>query len=349
MHRSAPVLRPFPMETRPHRAYREGMPGSRAGTRLLAVLVMVALAILRPMPQASASEPRLSVTAAQTAARMQCTGKLATSRHKPVLFLHGTNASSRASWSWTWDRALDARKWAHCDLDLPASGNADLQVSAEYVVWAIRLMHQRSGRKISIVGHDQGGMLARWSLKYWPSTRKLVDDYVALSPSNHGSAPEPQCSVLGSCSAAAWQQQANSRFLAALNRGHETWPGISYTAITTRYDELVRAASTFLDPAANVANVTVQELCPTETVEHLGMVYDNAAWLIGLDALTHAGPARLGRINPSTCGQPLMPAVDPLTFTSNATMARLVSAQASVSAVRLPAEPRLKCYATSAC
>ena len=319
--------------------------------RLLTIVLMVALATLQPMPGASASEPRLSVTAAKAAARMQCTGKLATSKHKPVLLLHGTTSNSKANWSWTWDKALDARHWAHCDLDLPANGNNDIQVSAEYVVWAIRLMHQRAGRKISIVGHSQGGMIARWSLKYWPSTRRLVDDYVGLAPSNHGStAPDAQCSVLRSCSAANWQQQAGSRFLAALNRGKETWLGISYTSIITRYDEIVQPAQGgYLKGTANVTNVAVQDLCPTETVEHFGMAYDNAAWLIGLDALTHAGPAKLGRVSRATCGRPFMPSVDPLTFVVNAAMAMSITAQSSANATQLPAEPKLKCYATTAC
>jgi triacylglycerol lipase len=43
------------------------------------------------------------------------------------------------------------------------------------------------------------------------------------------------------------------------------------------------------------------DVCPTEVVDHFGMAYDNAAWLIGLDALTHAGPARLARVSTATC------------------------------------------------
>ena len=303
------------------------------------------------MPAQASGEPPLSVTAAQVAKRLHCTGNLATSTRKPVLFLHGTTSSSEANWSWTWDKALDARHWAHCDLDTPANGNDDIQVAAEYVVRAIKLMHTRAGRKISIVGHSQGGMIARWSLKYWPSSRSMVDDYVALAPSNHGStAANFQCSTLTNCTAADWQQQAGSHFLTALNKGGETWPGISYTAIITQYDEVVPPAEGgYLKGTSNVTNVAVQDLCPTETVEHSGMAYDNAAWLFGLDALTHTGPAKLSRVSTATCGNPFMPSIDLLMFAVNAAMAMSVTAQSTAAATQLPAEPKLKCYATTAC
>ena len=319
--------------------------------RLLAVVLMVALASLPPAPVGAGSEPPLSIKASVVASRMKCTGNLAATNHKPVLLIHGTTSNSKSNWSWTWDRALDARHWAHCDLDLPANGNNDIQVSAEYVVWALRLMRQQASRRISIVGHSQGGMIARWSLKYWPSTRQLVDDYVALAPSNHGSrAASFQCTTLASCTAANWQQQAGSHFLSALNKGPEAWPSISYTAIITTYDEVVPPAEGgYLEPGANVTNVAVQDLCPTETVDHFGMAYDNAAWLIGLDALTHAGPARLSRVSRATCGRPFMPSVDPATFAVNAAMALSVTARSSASATQLAAEPKLKCYATTAC
>ena len=31
-------------------------------------------------------------------------------------------------------------------------------------------------------------MVPRWALKYWPDTRSLVDAYMAIDPSNHGTA-----------------------------------------------------------------------------------------------------------------------------------------------------------------
>ena len=44
-----------------------------------------------------------------------------------------------------------------------------------------------------------------------------------------------------------------------------------------------------------------------------------------------------------------MPSIDPLMFAVNAAMAMSVTVQSSAAATQLPAEPKLKCYATSAC
>jgi hypothetical protein len=189
-------------------------------------------------------------------------------------------------------------------------------------------------------------MVARWALKYWPDTRAMVDDYVALAPSNHGtSAGQAGCLSPRGCSAADLQQGSSSSFLAALNDGPETWPGISYTVIATKYDEIIRPYRLgFLDPAPNVVNTTVQALCPLEIVEHFGMAYDNAAWLIGNDALTHDGPAVLSRV-PRRCGIPWMPSVNPATFAVDAALALTVTVRNTLAAETVSAEPELRPYA----
>jgi triacylglycerol esterase/lipase EstA (alpha/beta hydrolase family) len=234
---------------------------------------------------------------------------------------------------------------------LPDSGTGDIQLAAEYVVRAIRTMSARAGdRRIDIVGHSQGGMIGRWALKYWPDTRRKVDDFVGLASSNHGTIDfQLVCPNPMGCPAAIWQQRGNSRFLDALNSGPETWPGISYTQVATRYDEiLVPYTSTYLavpSGSRSVVNTTVQDLCPTEVTDHFGMTYSNAAWLVGLDALTHRGPARLARISRATCSQGLMPGVDPTVFATDLAKAVLQAALSLAATPRLSAEPPLRRYA----
>ena len=294
----------------------------------------------------AAAEPRLRPSPAAVERALHCTGQLARGR-RPVLLLHGTTSSPRANWSWTWDRALDQRGWAHCDLASPDSANGDIQLNGEYVVRAIRIMHRRADRRISIVGHSQGGMVARWAFRFWPDTRAMVADYVGLSSSNHGTSTfAGQCNATTRCTPADWQQMSGSRFLAALNRGRETYPGIDYTEISTTYDEVVvPSTSPYLTPGPHVTNVAVQDVCPTETVDHFGMAYDNAAWLIGLDALTHPGPAVPDRVDRSTCGRPFMPAVDPASFPANVATALSQTARSSATSPTTDAEPPLRSYA----
>jgi triacylglycerol esterase/lipase EstA (alpha/beta hydrolase family) len=324
------------------------------GTAAVAVLVAGAGATFAAPTSDARSWPPLSEPPGWLASALHCTGDPAASARAgrtPVLLIHGTTSNAQANFSWNWDRSFDSQQRAHCDVDLPDSGNGDIQTAAEYVVYAIRILHASAGSRIDLLGHSQGGMIGRWALKYWPDTRGMVDDYVSLAASNHGTAVfAGQCAATPTCTAANWQQRIGSDFLTALNRGPQTWPGISYTQIYTRTDEIiVPYLSSSLRPASNVRNIAVQELCPTETVEHFGMAYDNAAWLLGMEALVHPGPARLSRTSTATCGWPFMPAVNPLTFPTDAAAALAQTGTSTAAATILPAEPALRCYAIGTC
>ncbi|MEU4560962.1 lipase [Actinoplanes sp. NPDC023936] len=288
---------------------------------------------------------------AVTKLALHCVGDAAASARAgraPVLLIHGTGSNFRANFSWNWARAFAIEKRAYCGIDLPEDASGDVQVAAEHVVQAIRTLHDAAQSPIALVGHSQGGLIGRWALKYWPDTRTMVDEYVALAPPNHGTNTfVAQCEAAGECPAARWQQRTGSRFLAALNDGPQTWPGIDYTQIMTHLDEIVVPYSSSVLPAgANVSNIEVNRICPGETVEHFGLAYDNAAYLIGMDALTHPGPAQPARIGAGRCGPPLMPAVDPATFPTRAAAALVQSANAMVTAQQLTAEPPLRCYAS---
>lgn len=295
---------------------------ARVAAILLAVLIGVALPSActatahAEAPQGRASTgPRLTVPAKLLTASLTCTSSVRRAAQTPVLLIHGTGATSDANWASSWVPALDHLRRPHCEVQLPSFGNTDVQVSAEYVVHALRTMNRLAGRQVSIVGHSQGGMIGRWALKYWPDTRAMVDDFVGLAPSNHGTDLfVVQCALPQGCSPAQWQQRTGSRFLEALNAGRQTWPGIDYTTIITETDEVILPPRAGYLPRQRgggaVANLSVQQLCPTETVEHFGMAYDNAAWLLGRDALSHAGTARLDRVDRSTCGDPFLPNAD---------------------------------------
>src|SRR4029078_2339595 len=110
-------------------------------------------------------------------------------------------------------------------------------------------------RKVSLVGHSQGGMMPRWYLKFLGGAAK-VDDLVGLAPSNHGTT-NPGAFVAGATVCQAWdQQRAGSEFLQNLNAGDETPGRVSYTVVETRYDEVVTPfTSAFLAGGDNTANV----------------------------------------------------------------------------------------------
>ena len=121
---------------------------------------------------------------------------------------------------------------------------------------------------------------------------KAVDDLIGLVPSNHGTTT-PLAPYAGDAGCVACDQQiAGSELLAKLNAGDETPGSISYTQVTTRNDEVVTPyRSAYLEPGPRTTNVTVQDRCPLDFTEHLGIIYDPVALQWVINALERAGAA----------------------------------------------------------
>jgi hypothetical protein len=293
--------------------------------------------------------PALDVPPAKLAAALQCTAGIDHDARAPVLLVPGSGATPKDNYSWNYEPALNARHVPWCAVWLPDSANNDIQVAGEYLVYSIRTLYQRAGRPIAIIGHSQGGMVPRWALRFWPDTRPMVDDLVGIAPSNHGSSL-PQYTCRDGCSPADWQQDNRSNFIRALNSFQETFPGISYTVISSHFDEedTPDGAADLHGGGGMITNVHVQDVCPNDTSEHLGLgTYDPVAYALAIDALEHPGPADPSRIPRSVCLTQFMPGVDPVTFPTD-------SAQAAIdvetsSSPTLYAEPPLACYVTLSC
>jgi triacylglycerol esterase/lipase EstA (alpha/beta hydrolase family) len=293
----------------------------------------------------------LSVPTAKLKAALTCTAGIAGDKRNPILLVPGTDLTAQTNYSWNYERAFTQKHWPWCAVRLPHHAMGDAQVSAEYVVHAIRSMHRRSGRKVDVVGYSQGGMLPRWALKYWPDTRRDVVDVVGIDPSNHGTLDADGLCTL-TCAPSIWQQQSTSHFLAALNSGPETWPGIDYTVVFSRTDEVVvpntsaKGSSALHTGHGRISNIAVQSICPADVSEHLAMgTYDPVGYAVVLDALTHRGPAKAARVPTSVCSQPFMPGVDPTTFPTDFARVGLVAGQQLATYPHTSSEPPLRRYA----
>ena len=298
--------------------------------------------------------PALSVPKSMLAAALSCTGELRGAPRPPILLVPGTTVNP-TEFAWNWERTLAAQQWPFCTVDLPGNAMGDIQTAGEYVVYAIRTMYHRAGRKIDILGHSQGGMVPRWALRFWPNTRTMVDDLVGFSPSNHGTPDANVLCVLG-CAPAIWQQRSGAAFLAALNSYQETFVGISYTNIYTYTDEVVvpnfgpAASSALHGGSGAITNVAIQQVCPLDLTEHIGIgTYDNTAYALALDALTHPGPADPARVSRTVCLDPLMPGVNPLTVATDFVATNVLLATTLATYPHVAAEPPLACYVTVPC
>jgi hypothetical protein len=272
--------------------------------------------------------------------------------HEPVLLVHGTAVTPEEHWGFNYVPYLREAGFDECTVRLPDRALGDIQVTSEYVVYALRFMARRTGalaepahaRKIDVVGHSQGALQPRWALKFWPSLRDIVDDYVGMSGPNHGDVYANAGCSGGSCIPAWWQYSIGSRFLAALNRGDETPGEVSYTTVWSQNDNLVQPYTS--PPLKDASNVMIQDLCPGRPVEHLGTVSDAVAFAVVMDALTHHGPAKPSRFfRPELCAETYMPGVDPVSASSGAALAYWNAVTAIQFHGKTDHEPPLKWYA----
>lgn len=303
---------------------------------------------------AEGAGPPLSVPEDRLRASLACTGDLAS--RTPILLVPGTTLDPETNFSWNYIPALQAQGWPHCTVNLPGNAMGDIQEAAEYVVYALREMARQSGGKVSLVGHSQGGMVPRWGLRFWPDTRALVDDYISLAGSHHGTVTA-EATCVPDCAPAIWQQNDLSNFMAALNEGFETLPGIAYTSIYTQYDGVVFPNLTLLGASSElsteggaVVNIATQDVCPNNLADHLSVgTYDAVAYALAMDALNHEGPADPARVPIETCLEPFMPGVNPQSFVTDYAAFLQVIAATLQSAPHVPAEPTLRCYVTGSC
>jgi triacylglycerol lipase len=209
----------------------------------------------------------------------------------PVVLVHGTFATT--SWE-LMGPALARRGYCVFTFDYGNMGTGEIVHSAhELAAFVDRLLALTHARRVSIIGHSEGGMMPRYYIRFLGGAAK-VSDLIGLSPSNHGT-ENPlvlEGAAIG-CTACAEQQAIGSPFLDRLNAGDEAPGPVDYTVIQTAYDGVVLPyTSAFVHgPAARVTNVTLQSDCPGDVTGHMAIPIDPVALQWVEDALSRTGPA----------------------------------------------------------
>jgi triacylglycerol lipase len=312
----------------------------------LALGLIAALAISCAAAAQAAADPPITVPRGALRAALQCPRAFTHRGHEPVLLVHGTGLNADESWAWNYELALPPSGFDWCAVTLPDRALGDIQVSSEYVAWAVERIHALTRRRVAIITHSQGGMEARWALRFWTRVRSDTADLVDLASPNHGIYAADACAKSGDCWPAVWQMASGSHFLGALNSVAETPGRVAYTQVYSQTDELVEPSSTApLAGGANTANIAIQSICPGRAVHHGGMLSDPVAWELALDALTHPGPANPGRIDRRACLEAAMPYVTEADVLSGNAFLYSRAAIAFYQHPGVPAEPALKPYA----
>jgi hypothetical protein len=302
--------------------------------------------------------PKLELPAATLSAAMSCSANLVSAGREAVLLVPPTLVNDEEAF-FGYERAFNAHAIPYCTVIVPHHTTIDIQVAAEYTVYAIKRMYRRTGRKVQVLGWSQGGgPEPRWALRFWPALRPMVDDLVDLEAPNHGYPDATETALCPTeCVPALIQQEAGSKFVEALNSRQETFPGIAYTNVYSHTSQFVQpnlneeGTTSLHSGGGEITNIATQEICPANTADHLAYYYDPVAYALVIDALEHAGPAKPARISAETvCAQLSMPYV-PITEVPErtATIYQEIFVERIKSEPQMKEEPPLKCYVTASC
>lgn len=175
-------------------------------------------------------------------------------------------------------RADGYRVWI---FELPGLGTGDIHDSGRALdAFADAVRSQTGAAKVDLVGHSQGGLVARDYVKYWGGAAE-VDSLVSLGAPHYGTSIADIISflALGNCIGitACQQMERGSAYLNGLNAGDDTIGAVRYTNLYTAYDELVRPV-TNATLADGATNVKVQSQCWFRVVGHVGLILDGAVY-----------------------------------------------------------------------
>ncbi|MFD4345315.1 esterase/lipase family protein [Streptomyces coelicoflavus] len=281
------------------------LPWNRVFRPLAALLLAVAVALV----------PTVTATAAPTADARSGSGwndytcEPSAAHPRPVVLVHGTFGNSVDNWLGL-APYLKNRGYCVFSLDygqLPGvplfNGLGPVEKSAgQLAAYVDKVLTATGAAETDLVGHSQGGMMPRYYLKFLGGADK-VNALVGIAPSNHGTTlsgltrllpyfPGVE-DLLNEHTPALADQIVGSDVLTKLNAGGDTVPGVRYTVLATKYDEVVTPyRSQFLD-GPGVRNVLLQDLCPLDFSEHLAIgLFDRIAFHEVTNALdpAHATP-----------------------------------------------------------
>ncbi|WP_421558431.1 esterase/lipase family protein [Pseudomonas canadensis] len=228
--------------------------------------------------------------------------KPSSSHPRPVVLVHGTFENMDENWT-IMSAKLKFEGYCVFALNYGATehslgliyGLAPVKSSAaELGQFVDKVLTSTGAAKVDIVGHSQGGMMPRYYIRFLGGAAK-VGTLVGIAPSNHGTtwgglatlaevvppflaiakqlAAEFSLTLqqaFGRIAPSTTEQTVGSAFLAELNEGRETEPGVTYWVITTRLDEILTPyTSAFLKAGPNVTNVVLQDQCFLDISEHI--------------------------------------------------------------------------------
>ena len=297
--------------------------GPAVAVALLVALATAVPAVASPLPvpydfgAAIAAQAQAPNSPPPGANNWKC--KPSRARPNPVVLVHGLAANQTVNWQ-TMSPLLANNGYCvytltygtRDEVQFPGyqpGGLVQMEQSARRLrEFVNRVLRSTGARKVDIVGHSEGSLMPNYYVRFLGGAAD-VRRYVGLTPLWDGTnlaaagtldqlgqsfglsdpfwaAIEPFCS---SCR----EFVKGSAFLRKMNAGGPAAPGVRYTMVMTRYDELVIPYTSGVMPGAGVTNIVIQDKCPQDFSEHLALAFDPNAGREILNALDPRHAARV--------------------------------------------------------
>jgi triacylglycerol esterase/lipase EstA (alpha/beta hydrolase family) len=239
-----------------------------------------------------------------------------TAKHpEPVILTHGLLGNKDTNWQ-TYAPLLHNNGYCVFALtygqsrQLPSplnqyfGGLTQMEDSAvQLKAFVAKVLDATGASKVDIVGHSEGTVMPDYYAKFLGGAR-YIDKYISLAPLWHGTTmgglsklvelggPLSDAVINGVIApyfGSGPEFLAGSDFYAKLREGGTpAVPGIHYTNIVTKYDELVQPYTSGIQDG--MRNLTVQDYCKTDFTEHFEIAADPVAAALVLNALDPAHP-----------------------------------------------------------
>jgi pimeloyl-ACP methyl ester carboxylesterase len=235
----------------------------------------------------------------------------------PVVLVHGLGATMAENWATISPLLADngycvfALTYGLDPGEVYVGGLQSMETSSRQLAALVdKVLIHTGASKVDLVGHSEGTVMPQYYLKFLGGAAK-VNRYVAITPLYQGttldgvgaflkafetyfpSEAAPVEAAMASGCGSCQEFLNGSPFLQHLYAdGNYAVPGIDYTTIMTRYDELVSPYTSGELHASNATNIVVQDQCPLDFSEHATMAFDPVVAQDVLNALDPhlAGP-----------------------------------------------------------